>query len=282
LGYRGRAVVTYFGPATNPPWTLEGWRARAYDRLYRASARRAACVLTAAGRMKQRVVETYGVPEARVEVIPLAPDPAFTPVADAERLGRVRRSCGVGNGAYVLFVGKLSGRHCIPQLVEAFGRARRGAEGLLRLLLVGPNVLGLDIVASARGCGVADSVVHIAHVSEEDLPALYSGAEAFVFPTTEAEGFGLPLVEAMACGTPVVSTALGSVAEVAGEAALLAPSNDVEALAGVLERVLRDQGLRADLRRRGLERARSFSWRTTAARTMEVLERVAKVPPVKA
>ena len=282
LGYRGRAVVTYFGPATNLPFTLEGWRARAYDRLYRASARRAACVLTAAGRVKQRIVEAYGVPEARVEVIPLAPDPSFTPVADAERLGRVRRSCGVGDGTYVLFVGKLSGRHCIPQLIEAFGRVRQGASGPLRLLLVGPNVLGLDVAAAARASGVADAVVHRAQVSEEDLPALYSGAEAFVFPATEAEGFGLPLVEAMACGTPVLSTARGSVPEVTGEAALLAPSNEVGALAGVLEGILRDQGLRAELRRRGLERARSFSWRTTAERTMEVLGRVARVPPVGA
>ena len=116
-------------------------------------------------------------------------------------------------------------------------------------------------------------------MSEEDLPALYSGAEAFVFPATEAEGFGLPLVEAMACGTPVLSTACGSVPEVTGEAALLAPSNEVGALAGVLAGVLRDQGLRAELRRRGLERARSFSWRTTAERTMEVLGRVAMLPP---
>jgi glycosyltransferase involved in cell wall biosynthesis len=274
LGYRGPAVVTYFGPATNDRGTFEWWRAALYDRLYRASARRASRVLTAAGVAKRRVVEVYGVPEARVEVIPLAAAAHFTPVADADRIARARRGHVGGDAPFVLFVGKLSGRHHIPRLIEAFGRVR--AAGLPhRLVLVGPSVLGIDIRSLARAHHVGDAVVHVPRVPEADLPALYSAAAVFAFPATDAEGFGLPIVEAMACGTPVLSVAQGSVPEVAGDAALLVPSSTVDCLAGGLLRLLREGPLREELRRKGLDRARGLSWRTTAEKTMEALARAA-------
>jgi len=278
-GYRGRAVVTHFGPATNSPGSFESIRAHLYDRLYRASARRAVRVLTASSLVKERIVRAYAVPGDRVEVIPLAPDPAFRPVEDPHNRAAVRRRTLGQDSPYVLFVGKLSGRHLIPRLIEAFARARESLVAPPRLLLVGPNVLGLDVAACAQGHGVRDLVVHVPHLTEEDLPALYSDALGFVYPATEAEGFGLPLVEAMACGAPVLSTALGSVPEVTGGAALLVPTNDAQTWAAALRRLIEDAALREDLRRRGLARARAFSWRTTAERTMAILREAAGPPP---
>ena len=274
LGYRGKAVVSYFGPATNDRGAYEWWRAAIYDRLHRASARCAVRVLTGATVAKQRVVEVYGVPEARVEVIPLAAAPQFVRVTDPTFLARARRDHLGDHAPYVLFVGKLSGRHHVPRLIEAFARARAAAALPHRLLLVGPNALGLDVPSLARAHGVSEAVVHVPRVPEPDMPALYSAAEVFVFPATEAEGFGFPIVEAMACGTPVLSTALGSVPEVAGDAALLVPSSTVEALAEGLLRLLRDSRLRDEMGRCGLERVRRLSWRTTAEKTMEALWQV--------
>ena len=268
-GYPGPAVVTYFGPATNRRGSAEWWRARAYDVLHRHSARRAVRVLTAASWVKQHVVEAYGVEEARVDVIPLAAAPEFAAAGDEGRAG-----LGEG-GPYVLFVGKLSGRHCIPRLVEAFAVARSAARSAHRLVLVGPNVLGLDLPALARAHGLAGAVVHVPFVAEADLPAVYRAADLFVFPASEAEGFGLPILEAMASGVPVVTTSLGSVPEVAGDAALLVPDTSVVALAEGMRRLLADPGLRRDLAGRGRARAAQFSWRRTAEATMDALWRAA-------
>jgi glycosyltransferase involved in cell wall biosynthesis len=110
-------------------------------------------------------------------------------------------------------------------------------------------------------------------VSDEQLIELYRGATVFVFPS-RYEGFGLPVLEAMACGCPVISSNASSLPEVAGEAALLVEPWDVDGFASVMERVLTDPALQADLRKKGLERAAQFSWDKTARETIAVYRRV--------
>jgi glycosyltransferase involved in cell wall biosynthesis len=116
---------------------------------------------------------------------------------------------------------------------------------------------------------VGSSVRWVGLIPDEDLPAFYSAAACFVYPSL-FEGFGLPVLEAMACGTPVVTSDRGSLAELVGDAAMVVDPESVEALAEAMTRVLTDATLAADLGRRGLERSRRFSWRETARRTLEV------------
>ena len=111
------------------------------------------------------------------------------------------------------------------------------------------------------------------YIPDEDLPAIYSGADLFVFPSLY-EGFGLPPLEAMACGTPVVCSNAASLPEVVGDAAIMVDPYDVEGLAQAMRRVLADRDLQEDLRQRGLERAKLFSWEKTARETMQVYEKV--------
>jgi len=111
------------------------------------------------------------------------------------------------------------------------------------------------------------------YVEEEDLPALYNGADLFVFPSLY-EGFGLPVLEAMACGTPVVTSNTSSLPEVAGDAALLVDPYDVEEIATAMRRILEDEALTAELRAKGLARAKEFSWERTARETIAVYEKV--------
>src|SRR5207249_11011217 len=117
--------------------------------------------------------------------------------------------------------------------------------------------------------GLAERVVLAGYVPEADLVLLYNLAEAFVFPS-RYEGFGLPPVEAMACGTPTITSDAASLPEVVGDAALTFPPDDTAALAGLIERVAGDPGLRERLGRAGLERSARFTWRETARRTERV------------
>jgi glycosyltransferase involved in cell wall biosynthesis len=114
--------------------------------------------------------------------------------------------------------------------------------------------------------------VHLTgYVSDEDLPALYSGALAVVYPSLY-EGFGLPPLEAMACGTPVITSSTTSLPEVTGDAAILVDPLSIDQIASAVVRMAADRGLRADLSTRGLARAASYSWERSAGATLEVLE----------
>jgi glycosyltransferase involved in cell wall biosynthesis len=108
-------------------------------------------------------------------------------------------------------------------------------------------------------------------VGDEDLAALYRGAVALVYPS-QYEGFGLPALEAMACGCPVIATTGGALPEVVGDAGLLVEPGASGPLGEAMRRVSSDGGLREDLIRKGLERARTFSWERTAARMLEIYE----------
>src|SRR5262249_47521341 len=110
-------------------------------------------------------------------------------------------------------------------------------------------------------------------VSDQTLAALYRLAHTFVFPSLY-EGFGLPPLEAMASGTPVITSNVSSLPEVVGDAALLIDPYKPEAIAEAMHRVLGDATLRADLRRRGLARAREFSWERSVARVREIYAEV--------
>jgi glycosyltransferase involved in cell wall biosynthesis len=113
----------------------------------------------------------------------------------------------------------------------------------------------------------------LGYFPEKDLPVLYSGALVFVYPSLY-EGFGLPPLEAMACGTPVVTSNNSSLPEVTGDAAILVNPLEVNEIADALIRIVSDSSLQEDLRQKGLQRAKLFSWRETAERTLRVYESV--------
>ncbi len=274
LGYGGRCAVMNLGPSENRPLTREWFRSLAYERLYRDSARRANHVFACSKAVKRRLIERYGIPPERITVAFLAASRLFSPVADETALRAARLRYAGADGPFVLFVGKLARRHSIPNLVRAFARLRRrGAPH--RLVVAGPDYLHLDVPRLAREEGAGGAVLHHPFVEHRDLPALYSAAEETVFPATQAEGFGIPVLESMACGTPVVSVAQGSIPEFATGAALLVPTSSVEDLESGLERMIGDANLRRDLAAKGIERARSITWRITAEKIMADLWSVA-------
>ncbi|MBI4454499.1 MAG: glycosyltransferase family 4 protein [Acidobacteria bacterium] len=275
VGYPGKCVVTYLGPAENVFGTKEWCRNLVYEQLYRYSVRKASHVLACSHAVKRRLTDVYGIPGERVSVTFLAASHFFRPVLDESVLAAVREQYLGCQAPYLLFVGKLAGRHHIPNLLRAFAMLRVHHKVPHKLLLVGPDYLKLNVPKLARDLGIGESVIHVPFIDHKDLPPVYSAAEVFVYPVSEAEGFGIPVVEAMACGTPVISSKLGSLPEVAAGAALLTETSATEELYGALNRMMCDGELCRDLRSKGLLRASQITWPVTAAKTMEVLWRVA-------
>jgi glycosyltransferase involved in cell wall biosynthesis len=164
---------------------------------------------------------------------------------------------------YILYVGGINARKNIVRLFAAYERLNR-RQPQVTLVVAGRRQWQTGAIDAAfRELDLADRVHFTGYVDDADLPALYSAAELFVFPSLY-EGFGLPPLEAMACGTPVVTSNISSLPEVVGDGALTVDPYDVDGLTTAIERVLTDQVLRVELRRRGVARAAGFTWQRTA------------------
>ncbi|MGH7787018.1 MAG: glycosyltransferase family 4 protein, partial [Candidatus Binatia bacterium] len=211
--------------------------------------------------------ELLAVPTAALRVVYPGCAEFFQPL-DATAASAVLARLGLAPG-YIMHLGTREPRKNLPRLVRAYARLGAAAPPLV---LAGATGWGVDeLPALLDGLGLRARVHLLGSVSTADLPALYSGAALFAYPSLY-EGFGLPVLEAMACGTPVVSANVASLPEVAGDAALLVDPHDETALADAIGRVLREPALHADLRARGLARARTFTWQRCAAQTMAVYE----------
>lgn len=256
------------------------WAHRAASRLYldyttRHSAHSASHLITLSQNTRQDLAERYGVPPGKVTVVYPGCGVQFRPVKDAGRIASVKAKYAI-EGDYVLYVGRIQPRKNLARLLMAFSlfRERRGGGPLLVLAGTKGWLTG-EIFRRLRELDLGDAVRLTGYVTGEDLPALYSGALAFLFPSLY-EGFGFPMVEAMACGVPVMASDASSLPEVAGGAALLVDPLDSKAIAEGIERVLEDQELRGELVAKGLARAKELSWEKCARETLAVLGRVAQ------
>jgi glycosyltransferase involved in cell wall biosynthesis len=222
---------------------LMGWKDRlVFRRVVPSAVRRAARVLTVSERTKRDLIELYDVPAEKIVVTPNGVDPAFTP--------------GEGARDYVLSIGAIQSRKNQLAVLEAAGAAG------LPLVVAGPEKdAALSAELRRRGARVEG------YVDGERLVELYRGAACLV-QASRYEGFGLPVLEAMACATPVVAVPEPALREVAGDAAVFVPE---ERLAEGIRRAVEERGL---LVAAGLERARAFSWRATAQRTLAVYREI--------
>jgi glycosyltransferase involved in cell wall biosynthesis len=248
----------------HPEYYARGY-ALAYRALWRIVARRAARIITVSDYSRERIIEMLRVSPDRLAVTHLGVDARFRP-PPPEAVERARRRFGL-MGRYVLSVGALSERKNLGRVLEAWRRVQPTTDATL--LLVGQGGLAFSTMAGLSG--LPPRAVHVPHVDDETLIALYGGASAFLYPSLY-EGFGLPILEAMAVGAPVITSNVTAMPEVAGDAALLVDPFDVDDIARAVRRVLDDGELAADLRARGTRRAMCFDWDRTARQTAEILE----------
>ena len=230
----------------------------------RRAVRDADLFLAVSEHTKRDLIRLTGISPKRVWVTPEAADARFRPVRDGGTLARL----GIDR-PYVLYVGTLEPRKNVPALLWAFA-ALEDKEALL-VLAGAKGWMYKEVFALTAELGIAGRVKMLGYVENDDLPVLYTEAQAFVYPSL-FEGFGLPVLEAMQCGAPVITTNVSSLPEVAGDAALLVSPDDPAALTAALRRVLSEPGLREELRGKSLARAAQFSWRKTAEMTADAYE----------
>jgi len=250
------------------------WRSRnQLKATVRRSARAAARVIALSEHARQDIIDTYGLAADHVRTIPLAASDRFHPVTDEDELKRVRQTYGI-EGEYILTVGAIQPRKNLARLIAAYARLRKSRPevNLPKLVFVGKCAwLFEETLRTIKELQVTESVILTGYVPENDLPALYSGALCFVYPSY-FEGFGLPPLEAMKCGAPVITGNRTSLPEVVGDAGLLVDPFDVDALGAAINRLISDSELRAELTTKGLERAKLFDWRETARQTLAVYQ----------
>ncbi len=269
--FPGRAVATVhdlgyrFFPDAHP--TME----RLYlDLTTRATTRRATRILVDSEATRRDLIGQYGVDMERIDVV--YPGVEGWQRAPDAQIAAIRAKYKLPD-CYLLFLSTLQPRKNIRRLVEAFTRYTDISDDAV-LVLAGKRGWLIDEVLAELP---STRIVLTGYVPDADVPALYSGALALVFPSLY-EGFGFPVLEAMRCGTPVLCSNTSSLPELAGDAAILVDPLDVNAIATGMARLVGDADLRADLVQRGYRQAAKFTWQHAAELTLRALENAGSRP----
>jgi glycosyltransferase involved in cell wall biosynthesis len=261
-------------------WVLPEYRgapvARAYFRLVARAIRRTKHILADSEHSRHDIITHLGCAPEQVTTVLLAADEQYKQIDQAQAEAYVAERYGL-HPPYIYNVSGLDVRKNTATLVRAFARMLRAGGPTATLALAGRQPdprsrLFPDIDALIDELDIRQHVRRI-DAPREDNPWLYAAATAFAWPS-RYEGFGLPPLEAMACGTPTAVANSSSLPEVVGDAALRIAPDDEPGWTQALWRLLADEHLRADLRQRGIERARQFSYERVARETLAVYEQV--------
>jgi glycosyltransferase involved in cell wall biosynthesis len=261
-----RAVLTVHDLSflRHPEWFRPG-RAAYYRFAARHSVRHARRVIADSQATADDIHAMLGLPMERIDVVPLGVGPAFSP-ASAEAHAAVCDRYDLPP-RFFLYVGTLEPRKNLPRLIDAWTDVQDNEKP--DLVLAGREGWKAEPIREAIARSAQRDRIHLpGFVAQEDLPALLSAAEAFVWPSL-FEGFGLPPLEAMACGTPVLTSNTSSLPEVVGDAAYTVAPERTEAITEGLSTLATSPETRTRLSEAGLQRAADFSWERTAQLTIE-------------
>ncbi len=259
LGYR-------FFPEAHP-----AFERRYLDLTTRTTARRATRILADSEATRRDLVSQYAVDAGKIDVV--YPGVEGIQRASDAQIEAARARYGLPE-RYLLFLGTLQPRKNIRRLVEAILCYVQSAGDNISLVLAGKRGWLIDDVLAQVTDSHRGRVIMPGYIADEDVPAVYSGALALVFPSLY-EGFGFPVLEAMRCGAPVLCSNTSSLPELAGDAAVLVDPLSVQSIADGIARLVTDPALRADLVRRGYRQAEQFTWKRAAEKALRALESAA-------
>lgn len=238
--------------------------------------KRADRIITVSNYSKNDIIKYFGYPENKIDVITDAIDHShYYPERNKEILKRYNIS---ENERVILYVGSERKRQNLPFLIKSFYELKKRFPKV-KLVKVGiPQQSGAreDLLNLIKNLGLEKEIIFTGFVEEKELPKWYNAADLFVYPCLYA-GFGLPPLEAMACGTPVITSNLTALPEVVGTAGIMINPYDKNQMADAMYKVLTNKDLRQDLVKKGLEKAKMFSWEKSAKETLKVYRRLATI-----
>lgn len=242
-------------------------------RRYRELMKRADRIICVSEAVRRDVLGTLQPDPLKLRVVYEAGGEGFQPRPAAE-VEAVRTKYKLDR-PYFIFVGSINRRKNVTAMIEALALARQRLKQDLLFALAGRSGFGGEEIRSAIAkSSCAGAIRLLGYVPDEDVAALYCGAQALLFATLY-EGFGIPVVEAFACGCPVIGSTAGSLPEIIGDAGLLADPQSVDSIAAQIEKMAGDAALRSACIEKGLRRAQDFSWDKTAAECLKIYQELA-------
>jgi len=275
--YHKPTVITVHDliPLVFPEHFPAGLRGRLKWRYQRMRLVRVSRIIADSESSKRDIERIAGFPEAQIDVVPLAASPKFGQVKDEAELARVKKQYHLPE-SFVLYVGDVNWNKNILGMLEAFSNIKYQISNI-KFVLVGKAFIDRSaeadaIHASINRLGIRDKVMTPGFVPSEDLLALYSLACVYIQPS-HYEGFGLPVLEAFVCGAPVVSSRASSLAEIAGPAIAVDPSDPQDIARGLLEAITMTHVKRKALINAQTKWVQRFSWERVAQQTIESYEK---------
>lgn len=274
LGMPKNSIVTVHDmtPFVFPKHFPAGLRGNLRWRIQKMNLRRASAIITDSESSKKDISKFAGISEDKIFVVYLAAGEHFRKVDKPKNKFNLPQK-------FALYVGDITWNKNLPNLIKAINKTD------IPLVIVGKTFLNTEydrnnpwnqgIKESQELAKGNSKVIGLGFVSDEDLVDLYNLATVFVMPSFY-EGFGLPIVEAMQSGCPVVTTKGGSISEIAGDAAIYVDPEDVDSIEEGIKKVFNDEKLQKELRTKGLEQAKIFTWEKTANATMSVYKKIFK------
>jgi len=238
----------------------------------RIALKRATKIITISNFSKDEIVDIYKTDPKKIKVIHNGfNDLLYKKIENKEKIKSVLNKYEI-NQPYFLYIGRLEKKKNTPALVEAFAIAKERHKDLKeKLVLLGYGSFGYDEVKYLiEEYNLVNDVIMPGWVDEEDVPFLYNGASAFIFPTKH-EGFGIPVIQAMGCGTPIACSDIPVLREVVQDVALFFNPKNVCDIAIAMAEIIINNDLRKSLVEKGNERAKNFNWRKCAQETLEVI-----------
>ncbi len=252
------------------PETYKTSRVLLWQTQYRYILRRADLFLTISEFTKQEMTKILGIPSEKIRVVPMACSEQMKCITDTTCLARMKKKYHIGDD-YILFVGNMNPRKNLKRIICAFDLLKERTNLPQQLVIAGEQGWKFDRGKVLEDVKHREDILFTGFVQDEDMPALYSAAALFAFPTIY-EGFGIPVIEAQSCGTPVVTSNSSALPEVVGDSAVLVDPLDPEDICRGMRLVLENRELAEQLMQKGAENVKRFSWGTSAQLLDEIIE----------